>query len=324
MTITATTSPLLAFPLEVRASVRLSPTFVRITLAGPALTEFHPGGPLGPRDQRIKLVLPERGSEPPDPDVLGELSPGWYLRWRALPPHVRGHLRTYTIRAARLGATDPQLDLDLVLRGGPGAAGPGCSWAARARPGDRITVLGPNRATGQAAGIEWLPPAPAPGVGVRLLLAGDETAVPAVSAVLESLPPGYRGHALLEVPGAADFADLRTPSEVEVTWLARGDRPYGERLRQAVRALLSAQPFRVAFATTTPIPDVDIDAEVLWDTPSYLGLHAAPQPEPCYAWVAGEAGTVRDLRRLLLTEHSLDRGSAALMGYWRDGRAELS
>lgn len=89
---------------------------------------------------------------------------------------------------------------------------------------------------------------------------------------------------------------------------------------------MSAEPLRAPAPAPAPgpIPDVDIDSEVLWDTPSYLGLDAAPQPEPCYAWVAGEAGTVRDLRRLLLTEHGLDRGGASFMGYWRNGRAELS
>lgn len=320
MTVTTTAPPLLTFPLEVAATVRLSPTFVRVTLTGEALTRFHPGGPLGPRDQRVKLLLPEPGRPTPD---LADLSPGWYLRWRALPPAERGHLRTYTVRALRLNGPEPQLDLDFVLHGGSGPAGPGCTWAARARPGDRITVLGPNAAADVAAGIEWLPPAPLAGVGVRVLLVGDETAVPAASAVLESLPAGYRGTALLEVPGSADFVDLRPTGGVEVTWFARGRRPYGERLRQAVRALLAADPLGPVATTTPSAPEVDIDAEVLWDTPSFLGLHAAPRPEPCYVWVAGEAGMVRDLRRLLLSDHGLDRGSASFMGYWRQGRAEL-
>lgn len=321
MTVTTTAPPLLAFPLSVATTVRLSPTFVRVTLTGDALAAFHPGGPLGTRDQRVKLLLPEPGAPMPD---LADLSPGWYLRWRVLPPAERGHLRTYTVRALRLDGARPELDLDFVLHGGPGPAGPGCSWAAQARPGDRITVLGPNAAAHEAAGIEWLPPAPSAGRPVRVLLVGDETAVPAISAVLESLPAGYRGSALLEVPDAADFVDLRTTGGVEVTWLARGRRPYGERLRHAVRQLLAAEPLHHPFMSAPPVPDVDIDAEVLWDTPSFLGLHAAPQPEPCYVWVAGEAGTVRDLRRLLLTEHGLDRGSASLMGYWRHGRAELT
>ena len=317
-------APLLAFSLEVAAVTRLSPCFRRITLAGAALVDFHPGGPLGPRDLRVKLLLPADGGADPE---LGPLEPGWYPRWRALPPAVRGHLRTYTVRALRLDLPVPQLDLDVVLHEAPETAGPGSTWAAAAEPGDRVTLLGPHARAGGPAGVEWRPPPTRHDRPVRVLLAGDETAVPAVSSVLASLPAGYVGQAVLEVPTAADFVDLRTAgTDVEVCWLARGARAHGAALQQAVRTLLAADPPvpRRLAATGGALTEVDIDTQLLWDTPTGHPATTSAQPRPFYAWMAGEAATVRDLRRLLVTEHGVDRGSVAFMGYWRRGRPELT
>jgi NADPH-dependent ferric siderophore reductase len=65
------------------------------------------------------------------------------------------------------------------------------------------------------------------------------------------------------------------------------------------------------------LDDVDVDAEILWEVPEDL---PRPTSGP-YAWLAGEAGTVKGLRRHLVQEAGLDRGSVAFMGYWRLGKA---
>ena len=91
---------------------------------------------------------------------------------------------------------------------------PGSSWASQAAPGDRIVVLGPRRGY-PYGGIEFTPPP-----GADLLLVGDETAVPAICAVLEQLPDDARGKAFLEVPVAADVQAVRPPAGVDVVWLA--------------------------------------------------------------------------------------------------------
>ena len=301
--------PLVAYDVEVRAVRRLSPSFLRLTFGGACLADF---ATCPPRDLRIKLVIPADGAPPPE---LGELSDGWYAAWLALDPATRGSLRTYTVRALRPAGPDTELDVDVVLHlDEHGRGGPAATWAAQARPGDPMTLLGPTTAAGATPpGVEWRPPAPRPGAPVRVLLVGDETAVPAVCSVLDGLGEGYVGDVLLEVPHASDVQDVRAPAGITTTWLARGDRPHGQALSLAVRALLDGAP--PAAVTVEPaLPDVDVDVDVLWETGQARGGF--------YAWIAGEAAVVRDLRRCLVTEHGVDRRSVAFMGYWRQGRAE--
>ena len=71
----------------------------------------------------------------------------------------------------------------------------------------------------------------------------------------------------------------------------------------------------------------DIDPD-LWETPTYSSAGesvegVATRARQRYAWIAGEAGMVKALRRFLVTDAGLDRRQVAFMGYWRLGRAEL-
>lgn len=331
-----------AFDVRVTAVEQLSPNFRRITFGGYSLRHFGVHG--NTLDLRIKLMIPSRaadGTGLPLPEFRTE-KPAWYSEWLALDPAVRGAMRTYTVRQARLDSVYPEIDVDFVLHfDAAGKGGPAADWAARARPGDGLVLIGPNNRAAHCvtaesyAGIEWRP-----GLAQRVLLAGDETAVPAIGAILECLPPYLSGQALLEVPSPADFQDLGSPADVAVTWLARstanGTRPHGERLQTAVRA---AVPPPGWVGVTAPDPsagpepeDVNVDLDILWDTPARLdaaALRTGRNPGkpagalPFYAWIAGEAGTVKDLRRYLVRDVGIDRKQVAFMGYWRQGKAEL-
>jgi NADPH-dependent ferric siderophore reductase len=315
MTVTAAPPTMLAFDVEVVGVRRLGPSMVRVTFGGDCLSRFGDGGPLGPRDLRVKLMFPAPGAPLPD---LSDLSPGWYQRWLALDPSVRGSMRTYTVRAARVDGPEPQVDIDFVLHGQGGHAGPGSGWAAQATVGQRLTVIGPHAGTTAYGGIEWQPPAATPGADVRVVLAGDETALPAIASILATLPRGYAGHALLEVPSAADVLGIDAGA-VEVRWLARQGRARGELLREALLEVMTEHAGATATGSAVKdaqLADVDVDCEILWET-------AAPaRAADCYAWVAGEAAVVRDLRRLLVRDLGVDRSQVAFMGYWREGRAE--
>jgi NADPH-dependent ferric siderophore reductase len=336
--------PVLAFEVEVARVRQLSPSFRRITFTGAGLHRFGVAGPT--LDLRIKVMIPaldDAGRALPLPAFAGaaaggavELGGGWYQQWLAMDPARRGAMRTYTVRAFRSGPR-PELDVDFVLHiDDAGIGGPASAWAARAAAGDRVAVIGPNAAAancptagvgreGPAAaakptlrerpnpygGIEWRP-----GLATHVLLAGDETALPAIAAVLGQLPPEMTGKAVIEVPDAADFQQLSTAASLEIIWLARGARPHGELLDEAVRTAVA-----VRGAGAGPVPDtepeeVNVDETILWET-------TGGTTKPFYAWIAGEAAVVRELRRYLVRDVGIDRRQVAFMGYWRQGKAEL-
>lgn len=321
-----TASPTTTFALHVAGVRRLSPTFTRVTLGGDELARFHPCGPLGPRDLRVKLIFPEPGGAVRTRPGTGA---GWFPRWRALDPAERGYLRTYTIRHARLAGAEPQLDIDVVLHV-DGAPGLGSAWAAGAHVGDTVLLMGPVRGDDMPDGIEWRPPAPDAAAPPRVLLVGDETAVPAVASILRTLPAGYVGDAVLEVPDARDVQSLPTASGVRVAWLPRAGvgAPHGSILISRVRDLVVPRGAACGRARPQALPAVDIDRERLWEVggdtePLLDGRHTtATDVRYRYAWVAGEAATVRALRAHLVHACGMDRRRIAFMGYWRRGRAE--
>jgi NADPH-dependent ferric siderophore reductase len=175
--------------------------------------------------------------------------------------------------------------------------------------------MGPNAEhDGVHGGIDFNPPARAG----ALLLGGDETAVPAVTSILARLPAGATGEALLEVPTADDVLGLDAPAGVRVTWLPRDGAAHGERLvpamRAATRRLLGDRPGEPA-----EVEDIDVDEDILWEVPE-----EPVDASRFYAWLAGEAGVIRTLRRHLVGECGVDRRAVAFMGYWRLGRAETT
>lgn len=299
--------PLLVGAVEVRSVTRLSPSFVRLELGGPLLDEL--GVEMPWYDQRIKLVFP--GTPGVVPDFSGA-DESWYSTWLARPEAERGHMRTYTVRDVVRSGEENRLIVDIVVH--EGATGPGNSWALEAAVGDGLAIMAPRR--GHAyGGIEW---APAP--GRRLLLVGDETALPAIAAILEQLPSSARGTAFVEVPHAADTQNLDHPVGVEVVWLPRESAEHGVLLHESVvRHLGSPVP-------GTPVDDDEVDPD-LWETPSYSSSGEdtsgdAPGAGPhadLYAWIAGESRLVTGLRRHLVRELGIDRHQVAFMGYWRRG-----
>ena len=296
------TTPMLTFDVRVAFVERLTATFVRITFAGESLRKLHLCGDLGPRDIRVKLLLAEDGSGPAPlaPDFQVE---NGYADWRALDPSSRGVTRTYTIR--RILEPEPRMVVDFVLHPG----GPASTWAERAEVGDPMLVIGPNSDSEWYGGIEWRPPT---AEGTQVLLVGDETAVPAIGSILETLPSGYVGDVLIEVPSAADFLDLPTKADVDVRFLARGDHPRGELVQRELRSVVEVRPE----GASRPLDDVDVDDELLWEVPER-------GESPFYAWVAGEAAVVRTIRRYLVQDCGIDRKAVAFMGYWREGKAEV-
>lgn len=289
-------------PYRARVSAlrSLSPGFLRVSLT---CAEFETFG-TERLDQRIKLVFPL-------PD--GSFSPldagDWYDQWRALPEHRRNPFRTYTVRD--VSQEECRVDIDLVVHGD---GGPAAGWLSTAAVGDELVVIGPDALSPHTGvGIDWRP-----GAATELLLVGDETAAPAIASILEALPRTRHAHAFIEVPEEADALPLAVGPNVEVTWHARAGGEHGCRLVPAVTSWLAERPELVARAAAERaqhLDEVDVDRDILWERPDEAA-------GGFYAWIAGESGVVKTLRRLLVRGHGIDRGRVAFMGYWRLGRAE--
>jgi NADPH-dependent ferric siderophore reductase len=315
MTTPTMIAPWRLFVVEVRELHRLSPSFLRVTVTGDDLDAFADNG----FDQRFKLVLPVGGRDPEAElpgDGLADLptGPDWYQQWRALPDERRNPIRTYTVRAVRQPVRE--VDVDIVCHHG---TGPAARWAEAARPGDRLGLIGPDAGyQGDHGGVEFRPPA----AMATVLLAGDETAVPAICAILERLPEQARGEALLEVPVPADTLPVDPPPHVRVRWLPRHGAPQGSQLIPAVTAAADRLLSRHPAPPGHPFDDIDVDEQILWEVPEAAGTPAGAGE--LYAWLAGEAAVIRTLRRQLVADRGLDRRSVAFMGYWRLGRAEAA
>ncbi|POM22456.1 Vibriobactin utilization protein ViuB [Actinomadura rubteroloni] len=237
---------------------QLTPHMIRVVLGGPGLADFGAGEYT---DHYVKLLFPQPGVRYPEPFDIAAV--------RAEYPRDQWPVtRTYTVRSYDRDAGE--LTLDFVYHGDTGLAGP---WAKAARPGDEILFLGPGGAYAPDPDADWH------------LLAGDESALPAIAAALERIGDGVPVRAFVEVADAAERQDIKVPGGAELTWLERSGRPVGEALVAAVRAL--------EFPAGT-----------------------------VHAFVHGEAGFVRDLRRYLRVERGIPLDRLSISGYWRTGRDE--
>lgn len=323
----------LVYRSTVREVIDLGPGLRRLVIGGPELEHLGLRGTDGSEgeylDLRFKLMVPHEGASidsiadalpalRPDAPYDADAVDGWYKEWLQLPVSVRGAMRTYTLKWVRDEQGERRAAIDLVLHGVDAdgvvgdACGPAAAFAARAQVGDELVMLAPNRRLlgRDYGGIDFRP-----GAAENLLLVADETGAPALVSILADLPRTARGEALIEVPHAGQEQATSAPDGVRVTWLPRTPgAQVGERLLTAVPE--AAQKWAGTHLTAGQDPeDVDVDAGILWET----GTDAAAKD---YAWIAGEAGVVKTLRRHLVRDLGVDRKRIAFMGYWRAGRAE--
>jgi NADPH-dependent ferric siderophore reductase len=179
----------------------LSPHMVRVTAGGDGFEALRMNDFT---DKYAKLLFADPGLGLTPPYDLAALR-------ESLPPDRQPVTRTYTLR--RADAQRREVTIDFVVHGDEGIAAP---WAARAEPGDIVTLSGAGGAYRPDPGSDWY------------LLAGDESALPAISSALEALPAGARGIAYLETCDPGEQLDATVPAGVEVVWLHRpqpGSRP---------------------------------------------------------------------------------------------------
>src|ERR1700756_1652941 len=244
---------------------------VRVVLGSSRFDTFVPSNFT---DSYVKLVFVEG-----DVDVAGVSRPLTRDSFADLPPEKKPSVRTMTVRDVDVAAGE--LTVDIVVHGEHGIAGP---WAEAAQPGEPIYLMGPGGAYTPDPAADWH------------LLAGDESALPAIATALEALPPNAVGKAFIEVAGPEDEIPLTAPESVEVSWVYRGGR-----------ADLVAEDRAGDFA---PLIEAVTTAQWL--------------PGQVHVFIHGEAQTVmHNLRPYIRKEHGVDaKWASSISGYWRRGRTE--
>lgn len=236
----------------------------RLTLTGAGLGAGEVDGVAVPGfrtpgfDDHVKVLLPSPGQDRPVLPMQAEGRLDWTARG------VRPIAKDYTPR--RWDPETSELDLDFVHHSTGHAAG----WVGVVEPGDPAWIVGPTTTASLPHGVDWL------------LVAGDETALPAIGRLLEELGPQQRVQVLVEVADADHEQDLTTRADVELTWLHRDGAAPG---------------------TTDLLPDA-VRAAPWWDG-------------EVFAWVSGESTMLRPIRQYLKTEHAVPRDCLDLTGYWR-------
>lgn len=126
-----------------------------------------------------------------------------------LEPGAEGQkalMRTYTIRRQR----EDEIDVLFALHGGH-AAGPATTWALNAEVGDPMTIRGPG------------PAKPSPEACEYYLIAGDMSALPAITANLEAMHRDAKGVAVLEVQHEDDAVAIDAPQGMELRWIVNAE-----------------------------------------------------------------------------------------------------
>jgi NADPH-dependent ferric siderophore reductase len=240
--------------LVVRGVEPVGLRMVRVTLAGSELEGLIVTDPAA----SVRLLLPARGV-----DEL--VVPSWNGNEFLMADGRRPTIRTFT--PFRVDPEALEIELEIVVHG----AGIASAWAEAARPGDKAALSGPGR--GYAVNCD----APA------FLLGGDETAIPAISQLLDVLPAETSVEVRIEVARPEGRLVLPDHPRATVEWcdLPSSASP-GDALVAAVRAVDLAPDTRV--------------------------------------WIAGEAAAVQRIRRYLFEERGIPRAQTSIRGYWKHGR----
>ncbi len=243
---------------------------VRVVLGGSGFDSFKPSEFT---DSYVKLVFVAD-----DVDVANLPHPLTLDSFTDLPAARQPVIRTLTVRRA-----DPvarEIAIDILVHGEHGTAGP---WAATAEPGQPVYVMGPSGAYSPDPAADWH------------LLAGDETALPAISVALEALPPNAIGQAFIEIAGPENEIPLTAPDGVAINWIYRGGRA-----------------------------DLITEDRAGDHAPLIEAVKTAPWlPGQVHVFVHGEAQAVmHNIRPYIRKDRAVDAKWASISGYWRRGRTE--
>ncbi|MGF7187987.1 NADPH-dependent ferric siderophore reductase/DNA-binding PadR family transcriptional regulator [Robbsia andropogonis] len=257
--------------LQVKRVTHVTRHLVRITLTGDDL----PGFVSASFDDHVKAFFPREGEDTPRMPDLSD------LKRRSDDPTQRPIARDYTPR--RYDPATNELDIEFVLHHGHDTddhadtahvsdEGRAARWAAQAKPGDLLGIAGPRGSFVVPDTFDWY------------LLAGDETAFPAIGRRIDELPGHCQAFVFVEASTLEDIPQWPARPNVRVVPALRGNAPPGTS---------------------------DVLLRTVRDTPLPKGVG--------HGWVAAESGAARAVRHHLIDARGFDKQHVRAASYWRNG-----
>jgi NADPH-dependent ferric siderophore reductase len=255
---------------EVMRTEDVSPHIIRVVLGGKGFDTFVPNDFA---DAYCKVLFVRD-----DVDVAALPVPLTLGSFQTLPVQRQPVVRTLTVRTD--DADKREIAIDFVVHGEHGVAGP---WASSVQPGQPAYLMGPSGAYAPDPAAAWH------------LIAGDESALPAIARTLEALPDDAVGRVFIEVAGPDDEIALTSPGSVDIKWIYRGGRA-----------------------------DLVADDRAGDHAPLIAAVTAADWlPGQVQVFIHGEAQAVmHNLRPYIRKERGVEAKWASISGYWRRGRTE--
>jgi NADPH-dependent ferric siderophore reductase len=236
--------------VEVVAVESVNPFLVNVIFGGAELAGFDPGLPAS----SMRLLVPDPGED----FVIPVWNGNEFLKADDSRPTIR------TLTPLRFEADELELSAAIVLHG----SSPLSDWARDVKVGDQVAIAGTGRGFAVPDGI------------TKFLLAGDESAIPAIGVVLAELPQSVAVRVILEINDSQAKVELPEHTGADISWHVRSE---GAAPGSAMHAAIVDDP-----------PDRD---------------H--------HVWAAGEASAVHRLRSYLFDDLGLERSNATVRGYWK-------
>lgn len=241
----------------------ITPRFIRLTLGGNDVSVFK-NTTIGVNNKIFlapegcdKVYLPEFDMEK--------------MAWKPMDEEIKPYVRTYTHRGIDLEKNE--LYIDFV---GHGDEGPASNFAINAELGTELGVAMGCDPSELFPIVDWY------------YLIGDATAIPVLSAILESIPSTSQAKVVIEVETEEDIQNLHSPASFDIEWVIN----------------------------PTPGQNSAVAAKVI----DYVNTTVLPESR--FAYLASEFSTVKELRNFFRKEKNWTKEELYAYSYWKYGKAE--
>lgn len=243
--------------LQVSRKEYLTPHFIRVYLTGDTVLKLMDCVP----GTHLKILIPPVHTE-------SIHFPEYGKKKKAVSKELAPWTRTYTLRGTDFKNKEVWIDF-----AAHGSEGPASAWAINAQPGNVLGIMVKrNKKMFYNHQADYY------------ILAGDATAIPVLSCILEDLPPTAKGCCLIEVYSPEDEQKLKTKADMQFVWVHNPKPKKGSKLTEVFKK----QNFPA---------------------------------DNKYAYIAAEKDTVKQIQHYLKKEKKWKKDEFYTKSYWKSGKS---